>query len=96
MRDDFERGFSAEPRYASRRFLEPLGEGAVVFNSLLVFAGLIPRLPMEALSHATGITSFSQVFFSTRTFAFRLRIDRLLPFARRRSSTISFGAAFES
>ena len=63
MRDDFERGFSAEPRCASRRLLEPLGEGAVVFNTLLVFAGLIPQLPVEALSHATGITLFSQVIF---------------------------------
>ena len=63
MRDDFERGFSAEPPCALRRILEPLGEGAVAFNSLLVFAGLIPRFPMKALSHATGITSFSQVIF---------------------------------
>ena len=63
MRDDFERGFSADCRYASRRSFKPLGEGDVVFISLLVFAELFHGCPWRLLPHATGITSISQVIF---------------------------------
>ena len=56
-----------------------------------------PRLPVEATPHSTGLASSSQVIFQQLDLSpFGFRPILSLPFARRRSFTISSGAAFRN
>ena len=93
--DDFEPGFSAIRRFALRRSFESPGEVIVVVDSLPVFTGLAFAVSHSGLALIYGSRLLlSGHFLTTRLSALRLTFEPSLPFARRRSFTISLGAAF--